>query len=134
MSELADSIRFSISRYLEGGISVDDLTDLLPDGWDLDEANDPHATDLTLAAIGYLAGYQSGDRDEDDLRAALGELVWHTVEFEYPSHDLFDVLASRIAETIPVSVEGDSSPEEGFEQFGSQHPQTEHQTTTVLLH
>lgn len=136
MSELAESIRASISRYLDGELSAEDLNDVLPDGWDLDEANDPNATDLALAAIGYLAGYQSGDRTEADLRAALSELVTQTVEIEYPSDpsdDLIEVLASRAAETIAASVEGDSSLEEGFERSASQHPQTEHQTTTVLL-
>jgi hypothetical protein len=133
MPELADSIRVSISRYLSRDISADDLNDQLPDGWDLDEANDPNASDLALAAIGYLAGYQSRDRDEDELRAALAELISQTVEFEYPATDLFDALASRVAETIDLPVEANRSPEEGFEQEASQNPRTGRQTTTVLL-
>lgn len=105
----------------------------MPDGWDLDEANDLDATDLALAAIGYLAGYQSGDRDEAQLRSALEQLVSRTVEVEYPTDDLITVLAMRTAETIPVSVGGDSSLEEGFERAASQHPRTGRPTTTVLL-
>lgn len=133
MSDFEASIRDLISRYLAREVDVDELNDHLPDGWELDEAGDPSATDLALFAIGYLAGYQSGDRDEEQLRSALAQLLSDTVLVEYPAEDLLTVLASRAAQTIAVSVEGDSSLEAGFEREASQHPRTEHRTTTTLL-
>ncbi len=132
MPELEASIRDLISRYLSGDITADELSDQLPDGWQLDEANDPAASDLALLAIGYLAGYQSGNRDEDELRTALGEMLSGTVLIEYPAIDLLSVLTKQIAETIEESAGGDSSLSEGFELRRSQHPRTEHRTTTAL--
>lgn len=133
MSELEERIRNLISRYLAGAIDATRLNSLLPDGWDLDEVDDAPASDLALFAIGYLAGYQSGDRDEAELRARLSDLIATTIEVEYPSEDLLTVLASRAAETIEVSVEGGSSLAAGFEREASQNLRTEHQTTTALL-
>lgn len=133
MSELEERIRNSISSYLAGDIDATRLTSLLPDGWDLDEVDDVAATDLALFTIGYLAGYQSGDRDEADLRQRLRDLVATTVEVEYLADDLLTVLASRAAETTEASVEGDSSLEAGFEREASQHLRTRRQTTTALL-
>ncbi len=132
MTDLEASIRDLISRYLAGDMDAAELNDLLPDGWDLDEADDPGASELALLALGFLAGYQSGDRDEDALRIALAGLISDTIQVEYETGDMVEVLASRIAASIQVAVEGDSSLGEGFEQAASQHPQTEHRTTTAL--
>jgi len=131
VSELEASIRDLISTYLEGGISVSELNDRLPDGWELDEANDPDATDLTLHAIGYLAGFQAGDRDEDDLRAMLDALVFQTVRAKYPREQLWSVLFSSAAITAERSVEARTPPAEGFEPRASQNRQTGRRTTTV---
>jgi hypothetical protein len=133
MSDLEVAIRELIARYLAGDIDATELNDQLPDGWDLDEADDPGATELVLLALGFLAGYQSGDRDEDALRAMLASLITHTVEVAYEvEDDLATVLASRAAETIQAVVGGDSSLEAGFEREASQSPQTEHRTTRAL--
>jgi hypothetical protein len=134
MPELESSIRALISRYLAGQIDVDTLNDLLPDGWDTDAARDPDATDLVVRAVGYVAGYQAGDRTEDELRGLLaGVLSTVLVEYETEAPDLMTVLATASSRTIPVSVEGDSSLGAEFEREASQHPRTEHQTTTALL-
>src|SRR5947208_15015128 len=109
MPELEASIRDLISRYLIGDITADELSDQLPDGWELDEANDPGASDLALLAMGYLAGYQSGDRDEAALRDALAQLISDTVMIEYPAIDLLTVLTQQVAEIIEESAGADSS-------------------------
>lgn len=77
MSELEASIRDLIARYVASLIDVDEFSDRLPDGWELDEANDSAATDVAMLAVGYLAGYQAGDRTEQELRALLApEASW----------------------------------------------------------
>jgi hypothetical protein len=139
MPELEASIRDLISRYLAGDIDAGRLNHLLPDAWELDESGDEAATDLALLTIGYLAGYQSGDRSEPQLRDALAQLVTDKLVVEYPAGELVKRLmmvalaSSQSAELIELSVEGDSSPAEGFESTSFQSPQTEHQTTTALL-
>lgn len=134
MSELEASIRGLISTYIAGDISASELNDRLPDGWELDEADDAGATGLTLLAIGYLAGYQSGDRSERELREALEHLVTPAVYLEYEAAgELLATLAARTAQVIEESAGGDSSLAEGFEQSASQHLRTGHRTTTVLL-
>ena len=53
MSELEAHVREMLARYLAGDVNADRLGELLPDAWDLDEANDPAADDLALLALGY---------------------------------------------------------------------------------
>lgn len=132
MSELEVSIRDLISLYLAGTIDASELNDRLPDAWDLDEAEDPDATDLVLRAVGYLAGFQAGDRSEDELRDLLTGLVT-TVRAEYPADQLWWVLLRSKAVTVEVPSGGRIEPLEGFSQEAGQHPQTERQTTTALL-
>lgn len=135
MSDLEAHIRNVLVRYLAREVSADELSRRLPDGWDLDEANDPDADDLALLAMGYLAGYHGGDRNEDELRRALRQLISDRFEFEYQPHadGMITVLASRVANRVEVAFRGDTSPAEGFELEPSQHPRTKHRTTTALL-
>ncbi len=77
MRELEASVRDLISRYVAASISVDELSDRLPDGWDLDEAGEPDATELLMRVVGYISEYQMGRRSESELRDALkGEASW----------------------------------------------------------
>lgn len=135
LSDLDTTVRGSINQFLTGSLSAEELNDSLPDGWDLDEANDPVAADLVLATLAYLSGYQAGDRDIDSLREALAALLSSTVFLEYRDADLdvLTILTSRVAETIEESAGGDSSLAEGFELSASQNRQTESRTTTALL-
>jgi hypothetical protein len=82
MSEVEAIIRDLIARYLAGEISTGELTDSLPDPWDLDEAADPVATALAMRVVGSLASYEAGDRTEEDLRAVLLRLL-ETVQITY---------------------------------------------------
>ncbi len=78
MSTLEASVRDLIARYVASSITAEELSDRLPDGWDLDEAAEPVATDVVLRAIGYLAEYQRNDRSESELRKALkSDASWH---------------------------------------------------------
>lgn len=70
-SPLETAVRDLIARYVAASISAEDLADGLPDGWNLDEADEPAVADIVLLTIGYLAEYEAGDRGEDELRAAL---------------------------------------------------------------
>lgn len=70
-------IRDSISRYLAGIISAEQLEHGLPDGVDLDEADDLSLRDLTLRVMGLLAENAVGDIDEFTLRQRLNpEASW----------------------------------------------------------
>jgi hypothetical protein len=140
MTDAERATRALISCFLDGEIDAVQLSERLPDGWELDEADDPGATDLALYALGYLAGYQSGDRTEDELREALRQMLSDTVLIEYAADDLITVLAASVARfsepeglTKPESSVADTSREEGYESAASQNPRTEHRTTTVLL-
>lgn len=133
--KLEELIREAVSAYLDGSIDAGELNARLPDGWDLDESGDQNAAELALLAIGYLAGYQAGDRSEDELRGALNNLISPTVEFVYEGgpDDFATILFTRVAEFKAFGVAGDSSLEEGFELSTDQSPQTERRTTKVLL-
>ncbi len=77
MRELEASVRDSISRYVAGSISMDEFSDSLPDGWDLDEAGEPITTELVMLVTGYISEHQMGRRSESELREALrGEASW----------------------------------------------------------
>lgn len=71
MGSLEASVRNQVSLFVAGVLSADRFNDVLPGTAELDEANDPEAMAVVMRAIGYLAEYQSGDRDEDDVRLAL---------------------------------------------------------------
>lgn len=72
---MIDHVRSIIIEYLAGRFPADELATRLPDAWELDQAGDREAHDLTLRAVGYLAEYQRGDRSDDDLREDLVALV-----------------------------------------------------------
>lgn len=89
MSTLEASVRDLIARYVASSITAEELSESLPDGWDLDEAAEPVATDLVLRAIGYLAEYQRSDRSESELKEALtGEASWHLERSASPAANL----------------------------------------------
>lgn len=73
-------MRSIIIEYLAGRITTRDLAVGLPDGWELDEGDDAEARDLTLRVVGYLAEFESGDRDERALRMVLMGLVAGSLE------------------------------------------------------
>ncbi len=131
MPESETPIQALISRYLAEEIDADDLNDLLPDPWELDDAADPEAMDLLTATMGFLSGYQAGDRTETDLRRLLARLL-ATVQVEYEAPDLMTVFGSQSNQTILVFFEGGSSLSAGFARAASQHPRTKHRTTTAL--
>jgi hypothetical protein len=72
---MIDHVRSVVIEYLAGLFTTDELAIRLPDGYELDEASDPAALDMTLRSVGYLAELERGDRTEDELRAALIPLV-----------------------------------------------------------
>lgn len=80
MGQLDASVRNLVALYLAGSLSVEQLGDDLPDGWDLDEGQDAAATDLTLRVMGYLAEFQKGDLDEAELRTTLTPYAAWVVE------------------------------------------------------
>ena len=71
MEPLEASVRNQLGLFVNGYLSADRLNDLLPDTFELDEAGDPALMALVMRAIGYLAEYQAGDRQEEDVRRAL---------------------------------------------------------------
>lgn len=71
MRKLETSVRDLISRYVAGSITVDQLSDALPDGWDLDEADEPATAALVMLVVGYIAEYQLNRRSETQLREDL---------------------------------------------------------------
>jgi hypothetical protein len=72
---MVDQVQGIIIKYIAGRITARDLAVGLPDGWELDEAADAEARDLTLRVVGFLAEHECGDRDEPALRAALVGLL-----------------------------------------------------------
>jgi hypothetical protein len=97
--DLVASIRDLIARYLNGDVSADDLPELLPDGWDLDEVGDPAATELVMSVVGYLAEYQAGDRDEPNLHESLARLL-RTVRVKYAVTPLSTYTAGSTATQV----------------------------------
>jgi len=78
MSELERLVRDVISRYVAGIITLDALSHGLPDGWDLDEADEPDVKRLVLLTIGYLSDYQRDNLSENEIRRLLSaEASWH---------------------------------------------------------
>jgi hypothetical protein len=74
------SVRDLIARYVAGSISAADLSNALPDGGQLDDADETTA-DLVLRTMGYLAECENGDRPEHELRKALEpEASWRLRE------------------------------------------------------
>lgn len=71
MRDLEASVRDSISRYVAGSITADALAQLLPDGWDVDEADEPRTTELVMRVVGYISEYDLDRRSEAELREAL---------------------------------------------------------------
>jgi hypothetical protein len=62
-------------RYVAGIITASELARRLPDGWELDQQDDPELRRLVLRTMGYLAGYQNGVHGEFDLKQALRSLI-----------------------------------------------------------
>lgn len=71
---MLDEIRDHVGRYLAEETSARDLATRLPDGWDIDQSSARDARQLLLRIMGYLAEFQNGDRDEDELREELRAL------------------------------------------------------------
>ncbi len=70
------SVRDLIARYVAGSISAADLANALPDGGQLDDADETTAN-LVLRTMGYLSEYENGDLADHELRAALEpESAW----------------------------------------------------------
>jgi hypothetical protein len=64
-------IRSGVARYLAGICTVEQLEQALPDGWELDEANDAHLRDLALRVMGHIAEHSAADIGDDELRQRL---------------------------------------------------------------
>lgn len=73
MSELR--IRRALGDYLSGQMSVAQLTRALPDGWELDEAQDPALRSLTFDVLAPLGEFDRGDLTEVELKKRLVPLV-----------------------------------------------------------
>lgn len=78
MTELERFVRDLIARYVAGIITLEALSHSLPDGWDLDAAEEPEVRRLVLLTVGYLADYQRDHLSESQLRQLLSdEASWH---------------------------------------------------------
>ncbi|HUB74188.1 MAG TPA: hypothetical protein VL979_09150 [Solirubrobacteraceae bacterium] len=96
---MIDHVRSTIIEYLAGRFSADGLAERLPDPCELDEAGaDEFVRELTLRAVGYLAEFERGDRNEGALREALIPLV---VMPEQPT-----VLGSEKTDTVMFASSG----------------------------
>lgn len=70
-------MRDLISRYVAGLITLEALSHGLPDGWDLDEADEAEVKRLVLLTIGYLSDYQRDNLSESEVRRLLSaEASW----------------------------------------------------------
>lgn len=115
------TVRESVLEYLRGDITAQQLNDQLPDVWDLEGSGEQLEADRALRVVGYLAGFQAGDRNESDLRESLEALIGQTIVVEYlsPPDDLMTVLATNAAQFVTKSAGGDSSLAAGFELSAS---------------
>ena len=78
MSTLEASLRDLIARYVAVSISLDDLSRGLPDGWDMDQADDRKLRRLVLMTVGRIADVERDALTEEALRALLSpEASWH---------------------------------------------------------
>lgn len=78
MSELERSVRDLIARYVAGMITLAALGQVLPDGWDLDAADEPEAKRLVLLTVGCISDYERGNLPESEVRGRLSaEASWH---------------------------------------------------------
>jgi hypothetical protein len=73
MSELR--VRRVLGDYLSGKVSLAQLTRALPDGWELDEAEDASLRSLTFSVMGAISEFDRGDLTEAELRDRLVPLV-----------------------------------------------------------
>ena len=79
MTTLEASVRHLISLYVAESIPIEELSDALPDGWELDEAGEPDVKRLVLQTIGRIADYEREALTEDQLRKLLDpETVWRS--------------------------------------------------------
>lgn len=77
MTEIERLLRDRIARYVASIITLDELTRSLPDGWELDQADDPDARRLTLLVTGFVTDYERGNLSASELRERLGgEASW----------------------------------------------------------
>lgn len=64
-------VRDLIALYVGGSVSMDELAAGLPDGWELDEADDSALARLVLRVVGMISEVQAGDRPEPLLKSDL---------------------------------------------------------------
>ena len=78
MGKVEKKVRDLIARYSAGIITLEQLGQGLPDGWDLDRVNEREAKRLVLLVTGYFADYQRDNLSESELRRLLdAEASWH---------------------------------------------------------
>lgn len=73
--DMAQAANQAIALYLANEVAVTDLWDMLPDGWEMDQAGNEEERQLVLQVMGNLSEYQRGDLDEEALRARFAALI-----------------------------------------------------------
>jgi hypothetical protein len=102
MSNLESSVRDSISRYVSELASVSDLSHQLPDGWALDEQNDPQTTKLVMLVMGYLADYDNGHLNELELRQRLASEASWQVQRSLDGGDMKLLIPPKVETSVRV--------------------------------
>ena len=72
-------VREAVARYLAEMLPLEGLRDSLPDGAELDEANEPNLRKLTLTVMGLIAEVDAGDTTVAELRTRLIPFAAYTV-------------------------------------------------------
>jgi hypothetical protein len=98
-------IREAVARYLAELLPLEGLRDSLPDGVELDEANEPDLRKLTLTVMGLIAEVDAGDTTVDELRTRLIPFAAYTVTSTFAGGA---ETARRASSTTEVSAGADS--------------------------
>jgi hypothetical protein len=76
-------VREALARYVVGASSLAQLELTLPDGWELDERDDPDLRELTLRVVGLIGELDRGDITERTLRRRMVPLVGSVTTTSY---------------------------------------------------
>ena len=80
MGQLDASVRNLVALYLAGILPREEFASRLPDGWDMDEADDAAGDEAALLVMGFVAEFERGDLDEASLRRSLAPFAAWTTE------------------------------------------------------
>jgi hypothetical protein len=74
INSVAPEISEMLARYLEDGITLEEFEDwFMPVAWDVDEAFDPIAAEMTGPLRQWLERYANGTATEERLRAEFAQ-------------------------------------------------------------